>query len=318
MIENLREMFIIAKSRKYPKNTLVSYNSDIKIFFDDIMKKEGCGELEAIKMVDSIFVEKFINDNKQLIKDKEYSKSSLNRKLASLTLFYDWIISMGLLDIKHNPFKGVERFNDTESEEKDSLAIEEVKKLIQCTYEKRRGDKQFEFVSARTRLIIALMTTTGMRIEEILNLQRSFIEPCDDDYIIVIPKEFSKNNKPRRVPLCGIVKKYYDEYLEIRNTIDINSDLLILSNKYKKFTTKDSRSAIKKYVERIGITDRNIGNHSFRHTFRCVLTEKNTNESLLCCIGGWSRKRLGNQSDVYLHDDERLDRVKIEVCKDIL
>ena len=51
MIENLREMFIIAKSRKYPKNTLVSYNSDIKIFFDDIMKKEGCGELEAIKMV---------------------------------------------------------------------------------------------------------------------------------------------------------------------------------------------------------------------------------------------------------------------------
>ena len=43
MIENLREMFIIAKSRKYPKNTLVSYNSDIKIFFDDIMKKTKKG-----------------------------------------------------------------------------------------------------------------------------------------------------------------------------------------------------------------------------------------------------------------------------------
>lgn len=318
MIENIREMFIVAKSRKYPKNTLASYNSDIKIFLENIMKENNCDEVTAIKMVDSIFVEKFVNNNKQLIKEEGYSKSSLNRKLASMTLFYDWIISMGLFDIKHNPFKGVDRFSNTESKEKDSLLIDEVKKLIACTYEKRRGDKDFEFVSARTRFIIALMSTTGMRIEEVLNLQMDFIKPVEDDYMIVIPKEFSKNKKPRRVPLCGIVKKYYHEYLDIRKKIDVDSNLLILSNKYKKFSTKDSRSAIKKYVERMGVTDKNIGNHSFRHTFRSALTEKNANESLICTIGGWSRKRLGNQSDVYLHDDERLDKIKIEICKDIL
>lgn len=318
MNENIREMFIKAKSRRYPKNTIIGYNSDIKIFFDTIMEENNCDETTAIKMVDSIYVENFINYNKQLIRDEEYSKSSLNRKLASLTLFYDWVIKMHILDIKNNPFKGVERFNDTESKQKDSLDIEEIKKVIECTYEKRRGDKQFEFVSARTRFIVALMTTTGMRIEEVLNMKKDFIKPCDDDFIIEIPKTLSKNGRARRVPLCGIVKDYYKEYLNIRNTINIDSDLLILSNKYKKFTTKDSRTAIKKYVERIGITDKNIGNHSFRHTFRCVLTEKNTNEGLLCCIGGWSRKSLGSQSDVYLKDDERLDRIKIEVCKNIL
>lgn len=318
MIEDVRQMFIIAKTRKYPKNTLDSYNSDIKIFFNNIMEDKNVDEITAIKMVDSIFVENFVNNGKQLIKDKKYSKSSLNRKLASLTLFYDWVINMGLFNIKHNPFKGVDRFVDTQSKEKRSLKIEEVKKLIENTYIKRRGDKQFDFVSSRTRFIVALMTTTGMRIEEVLNLKKDFIKPCGNDFIIIIPKEFSKNNKVRRVPLCGVVKKYYSEYLAIRDTIVADSDILILSNKYKKLTTKNSREAIRKYVERIGIEDKNIGNHSFRHTFRSALTEQNVNESLICCIGGWSRKALGNQSDVYLHDDERLDKIKIKVCENIL
>lgn len=318
MLESVREMFIVAKQRKYPANTLKSYNSDIKIFLDNIMIEKKCNEQEAIKSVTPLVVERFINDNKQLIRDNSYSKSSLNRKLASLTLFYDWLIDMELLDIKNNPFKKIDRYADTEPKQKDILSIDEVKEVIKATYIRRNDDRLFYFVSARTRLLVSLMATTGMRIEEVLNIKLGYVEPVGEDYIINIPSSLTKSGEPRRVPLCGIVTRYYKEYLNEREKIKTESDLLILSNKFKKLSTKDSRFAIKKYVERIGISDRNIGNHSFRHIFRSVATEKNTNEGLICCISGWSRKRLGTQSEVYLHDDERLDNIKIEICKNIL
>lgn len=314
-MSNLIEKFIVTKSRKYPKNTLRAYESDVKLFINKVVHEKKISQIEAIKSITPMCVENFINDNEQLIREKKYSRASLNRKLSSLTCFYDFLIDMDI--VEKNPFKSIDRYTNVNSKHKECLSIEEIKKIINETYIKMPFERKFEFSSVRTRLIISIMATTGMRIEEVLQLKLGYIIPIGENFIVQVPKSITKNEQPKRVPICGITKKYYLEYMNIRKKINADNDLLILSNNYKKLSTKDSRESIKKYVNRIGI-EKNIGNHSFRHTFRNVLTEKNTNESLLCCIGGWSRKRLGNQSDVYLHDDERLDNIKIEICKDIL
>lgn len=317
-LQNIKEMFIKAKSRKLSKNTLDNYYSDIKNFLDMIMIENNCSEDEAIKLITPLKVENFINDNESSTGEKSYSKATLNRKIASLTSFYDWLIKMKILEIKENPFKHIDRYSEVESKAKDILYIDEIKKVIESTYKKERIDKNFEFASARTRFIISMMTTTGLRIEEVLNIKFKDIEPVGDDFMVNIPKENSKNKEERRVPICASTKKYYLEYLNERNKLDLDCDLLILSNNKKKLSTKDSRVAIDKYVKRAGIEDKKICNHSFRHTFRSVATSNNVNEALICVIGGWSRKALSNQSNVYLHDDEKLDNIKISICSNIL
>lgn len=318
-VQNIKEMFIKAKARKLSKNTLDNYYSDVKNFLEMIMKENSCSENEAIKMVTPLRIENFINENQSYTGEKGYSKATLNRKIASLTCFYDWLIKMDILEIEKNPFEHIDRYSEVESKVKDILYIDEVKKVIEATYRKERIDKNFEFASARTRFIISMMTTTGLRIEEVLNIKLKDIEQIGDDFMVNIPKEISKNKQERRVPICSLTKKYYFEYLEERNKLVLDdNELLILSNNKKKLSTKDSRVAIDKYVKRADIKDKNIGNHSFRHTFRSVATANNVNEALICIIGGWSRKALSNQSNVYLHDDEGLDKIKIEICSNIL
>lgn len=308
-----KDRFIRSKQRNLTKNTLEGYESDIKTFFNKIIETNKCSELEAIDMVTPEFVEDYVFESQA---SETYSKSSLNRQLASLTSFYDYMIDTLHKVTKKNPFKNIERYEQTESQTRESLSLEDTKKLIAKTYEFSRG-RLHEFSSARARLIIALMTTTGMRIEEVVSIEKSFLEKVGDDYIIAIPKELSKNGQPRRVPICGKTKQYYNEYMIERKSLCCDSKYIILSNNKKKLSKNNSRLAIQKYVKLLGI-EKNIGNHSFRHTFRTVATMKNVNEGLICCIGGWSRKSLGNQSDIYLHDTRELDGIKVEICGGIL
>lgn len=311
-----KDRFIRSKQRNLTKNTLEGYESDIKTFFNKIMESNKCSELEAIDMVTPEFVEDYVFESQT---SETYSKSTLNRQLASLTSFYDYMIDTLHKVTRKNPFKNIERYGETDPQARESLSLEDTKKLLAKTYE-TYGDRLHEFSSARARLIISLMTTTGMRIEEVVSIEDSFLEKVEDDYIIAIPKELSKNGQPRRVPICGKTKQYYYEYLVQKEKLCCScsdSKYLILSNNKKKMTPNNSRLAIQKYVKRLGI-EKNIGNHSFRHTFRTVATMNNANEGLICCIGGWSRKGLRNQSDIYLHDTSELDLTKINICKNIL
>lgn len=311
------ERFIKEISRNAEEATCIGYESDIRLFLEDISKKKSIeDEEELLKSISNDDVEDWIEFREKNENSKEkYSLNTLNRKIISINLFFTYLKeNKGL--ISRNPFNNVSIFdpNKIEKKQKDILTLEEVKKMIAETYIKKSTDRCFYFNSARIRFIIALMVTTGLRISEVLNISLQDIEAVSDGYMININKEKVKNDMDKRVPITGIVVEYYNEYLEERTKLKkiIDKDVLILSSRGKSIDRKITERDIKKYLDRVGI-DKEINNHSYRHIFRTSLTKKNINESLICIIGGWSRKNL-SMSAIYTHDTKDLDKEKMEAC----
>lgn len=317
MAKNYIERFITEVARNAEQSTCAVYEADVRLFLQDIASKKTIhNEVELLKAITNDDVEDWIQYRVNVQNPKEkYALGTINRKIISLNLFFTYLKeNKGL--IEKNPFNNVSIFdpNKIEKKQKDILTLEEVRKIIAETYIKHATDRCFHFNSARIRFIIALMSTTGLRISEVLSITLNDIESVYDGYMINISKEKVKNNLDKRVPITGIVVEYYHEYLAERTKLKniIDSELLILSSRGKSIDRKTTERDIKKYIDRVGI-DKEINNHSYRHIFRTSLTKNNINESLICIIGGWSRKGL-SMSAVYTHDTKDLDGEKMQAC----
>lgn len=317
MITNFKERFIEEQKRTTREATWSSYSSDIKLFLEYMSNiKRINEELELIQSITNDDVEDWLtimSDSKSPADERDpfYELTTLNRKIASLSVFFEYMKeSKGKID--KNPFKNVKPYKNINSERREMLTLDEVKIFIEQTYVINKDDRAREFNSARTRFLTALMCTTGLRINEALSIKFTDIEEKSDAYMINLKAKNVKNHLDKRVPICGITKKYYHEYLAERSKIKHPSDenLVILSSRGKRFDRKASEEQIQKYVQRINV-DKEIVNHSFRHTFRTTLATKGVNETLICLIGGWA---LQGMSAIYIHDSVDLDQKKIEVC----
>lgn len=325
MISNYVERFIIDCSRKSEDNTVLNYKSDILLFLEDIKQIKKIKEYSEEQFFKSInnddiedWMQLVLNDNNTesmtVLQHGSYAPSSINRKISSLRLFFEYLKENKNL-IEKNPFNNVMFCKEKNKKKKDILNLTEIKTVIAETYNKRATDRCFEFNSARIRFVMALMASTGLRISELLSIELQDIEKIDEDnYMINISGDRVKNDIDKRVPICGIVSEYYNEYMCERKKLKtlVDKNILILSNRGKKITRTRTESDIKKFVERAGI-NKTINNHSFRHIFRTSLTKNNVNESLICIIGGWSRAGL-SMSGIYTHDTKDLDTEKINVC----
>ena len=168
------------------------------------------------------------------------------------------------------------------------------------------------------RFILGLLTTTGLRAEELLNITFDMIDTVKFNYMINFKSDMTKRDISKRIPLANFTATLYDEYIECRNKINISNDkvknLVLISSQNKKISTRQLSRMIKRYVNKTNI-DKEITTHSFRDTFRTTLTFNNVNENLIRLIGGWSQ--LDKVSSIYNRDGKEHDDIKIKVC-DIL
>lgn len=319
MNNNYVKRFIMEVSRNAEDSTCNSYENDVKYFLCDMAQYKNIhidNELELIQSITNNDVEDWIQYRTKLADDsKHYALSTMNRKIVSLNLFFKYIKDNKNL-IEQNPFANVSLYDLSKRTVLDTnvLILDDIKKMIDETYIKQVGERCFEFNSARTRFVIALMCTTGLRISEVLSIELDNIEQIDGAYMVNISKDKVKNDINKRVPICGKVVMYYHEYIKERSKLKniIDSNVLIISSRGKIIDRSTTERDIKKYIDRVGI-QKSINNHSCRHIFRTSLTKNNVNESLICIIGGWSRHSLA-MSAIYTHDTIDLDSEKIKVC----
>jgi len=237
----------------------------------------------------SFFVEKFLQktkkDAKELTEDdaKAYladlfdtkSKNTVMLAAASLKFFFKEILKKDFSNVKM-PKK--------DSKLPEVLTKEEVKKMIES------ADNQ------KSRLIISLLYSTGLRVSELVNLKVEDLNVADKSGWV----RRGKGAKDRLFVLSENLAKELQEYLQGKENKYIFS-------KEEPLTTRNIQKIIKGTKTRAGIAKR-VTPHTMRHSFATHLLEQGTDIRLIQTLLGHSSL---STTQVYAHvSSDLLKKIK--------
>jgi len=99
----------------------------------------------------------------------------------------------------------------------------------------------------------------ALRLSELASLN---IAQVNNDILSVV----GKGNKKRKIFLAHATKKAINDWLYIRNSINVNTNALFISKNNNRITTRAIQNIIKKYVISSRLDPKSISTHKLRHT----------------------------------------------------
>jgi len=192
-------------------------------------------------------------------KKKGHAVSSVSRILATLKIFFRYMVGEGYLKkdpsyLIHFP-KGWNRLPDV-------LTIKEIKSLLETPPKKGLG--------LRNRTILELLYASGLRASEITKLKVKEV-----DLQVGYLRTMGKGSKERIVPIPPVTIERIRRYLkEVRpKLVKIKEcEFLFLTRLGDGFTRQGLWKLIKTCARRAGLSKK-ITPHTFRHTFATHLLQ---------------------------------------------
>lgn len=229
------------RARKLSDNTLDAYTRDINRFYS-FLKERG----EEINTIDMVSVMAYVQDLKRIGK----ANSSIARNIVSLRNFYKYLSKKGL--IFENPVEYYE-MPKIDRNLPEILEYEDVEKLLNMP------DNNFKGI--RDKAMLEVMYAAGLKVTELLNL-RIFHVNLKYKYI----KCIGAKNKERIIPIGNFACKCIEEYLKVRDNINLNSlDFLFLNMHGNQMTRQGFWKIIRYYAEEAGI-EKPINTFTLRHS----------------------------------------------------
>ena len=227
-------LIYINNVKNYSQNTIKSYNSDIKHYFENT---ESVGEFSSYL--------KHLNKNK-------YSKTSINRKITSIRTFLSWAVDNNYFN--QNQIKIV---NNLKVEKKlpNVLTASYINRLLDSLPESSEKD-------IRDKAILELMYSSGLRVSEVSNLTLNSINKNNSIRV------FGKGSKERVLPMTKrayVSTKKYIETSRPKFENDKSKNYLFLGVRGGQLSDREIRRIVK---FRTGTFP-----HSIRHTFATHLLE---------------------------------------------
>ena len=227
-------LIYINNVKNYSQNTIKSYNSDIKHYFENT---ESVGEFSSYL--------KHLNKNK-------YSKTSINRKITSIRTFLSWAVDNNYFN--QNQIKIV---NNLKVEKKlpNVLTASYINRLLDNLPESSEKD-------IRDKAILELMYSSGLRVSEVSNLTSNSINKNNSIRVL------GKGSKERVLPMTKrayVSTKKYIETSRPKFENDKSKNYLFLGVRGGQLSDREIRRIVKL---RTGTFP-----HSIRHTFATHLLE---------------------------------------------
>ena len=227
-------LIYINNVKNYSQNTIKSYNSDIKHYFENT---ESIGEFSSYL--------KHLNKNK-------YSKTSINRKITSIRTFLSWAVDNNYFN--QNQIKIV---NNLKVEKKlpNVLTSSYINRLLDNLPESSEKD-------IRDKAILELMYSSGLRVSEVSNLTLNSINKNNSIRVL------GKGSKERVLPMTKrayVSTKKYIETSRPKFENDKSKNYLFLGVRGGQLSDREIRRIVK---FRTGTFP-----HSIRHTFATHLLE---------------------------------------------
>ncbi len=217
--------------------------------------------------------------------DNSLNSVSVQSYIRGLRSFLRWLYDEGYIDVNI-----CDKFKLPKATRKviDVLSDEEIDKLLAAL----SGD---EWLTVRNRLIVALMLDSGLRLNEVVTLQRSCVHLADR-YLIVT----GKGDKQRVVPFGEFTAKTLCEYLSATDSASYTDTLIIKVSEtlcgFEGITQATIKNMFRRLKARAGIP--RLYPHLLRHTFATRYLENGGNIYTLQQILGHTSLEMVKK---YLH-----------------
>ena len=276
-------------------NTIESINTSVKTFSEYLQTKDI--ELNDTT-INNITVQDAFNYRKYLLY-KGYKKSTVNTKIANIKSYFGFLTRHEI--ISKNPFTGFEAMEENDKTIKDILTKEEVIKLIESFGIKLQGERNFEYASKRNKAIIAVLASTGVRIENLLSVTMDRLIKIEEGYKVEYTKAETKGKVDTTIYIVGKNKELLEDYLKVRKDKS-GLNLLFNSVNGKKISRSDMITIINKRVEYLGI-QKHIVSHSFRAFCANMLLSNGVDNLLIKKYMGWREKSNDMLSNIYYRSE---------------
>lgn len=228
----------LEKIKGYSKNTITSYKTDIKKYFEYINTKNK----------NYYEIEKYI----QSLSKSKYAKSTVNRKIVSISSFFNWCINQKKLNIKD-----IKQIKNIKTERK-------LPTILTSNYINNLLDTIPTSTSKeiRDRTIIEILYSSGLRVSELTNLK---VNDLKNNKSL---KVLGKGNKTRILPMTDKSYNYMNLWLskyrsEYKN--EKSENYIFLGVRGGKISDREIQRIVKL---RLGTFP-----HSIRHTFATHLLD---------------------------------------------
>ena len=233
----------LSKEKNYSSNTVIAYKKDVETFQEFCRVKF---ELNNLLKVTYPIIREWIID----LSEKELSPLSINRKISSISKYYDFLIKIN--DLKSSPLKNHKRLK-VQKKLIIPFSEDEVLKVVDVF------SKNFE--GKRNLLIVDMLYSTGVRRDELINIKLNDVL-LDENLVKVL----GKRNKERLVPLVLNLKSRINDYLKFRNEIKSSSSNFFITTKGKKIGPSLVYRVVKNYFSKVS-TKVKTSPHVLRHSF---------------------------------------------------
>lgn len=234
--------------RNASEHTLINYKIDLKEFFDIL--KDKC-----VTSIEYLDIRRFL----AALKAKEYSKSSISRKLACVRSFFKYLSRENI--ITANPAVSI----STPKRDKKLplfLELKEIENLLDAPH----GNAEAEL---RDKAIMELLYGSGIRVGELRGINSE-----DLDLYSGLLKVRGKGKKERIVPVGSYAVNAIERYLQKRRRAKHGAEhALFLNTHGTRLTDRSIRRIILKYARQIAL-NKNVSPHTLRHSFATHMLDR--------------------------------------------
>lgn len=233
-------------------NTLEAYGRDLKRYLTFLEQK---GISDARSVAPQTVVDFLVQ-----IKSEGLSANSMNRALAALRGFYNYLLQERVLE--ESPLTHIE-LAKVWMRLPDTVSREEMNRILS-------GPDNSTPSGLRDRAMLELLYATGLRVSELINLSMNSI-----NWQVGFLAVMGKGGKERVVPVgrtaYDAVRRYVDEarpkFVRSKTT-----EVLFLNRFGRAFTRQGLWKIIVGYAQKAGL-QKNVHPHTFRHSFASHLLE---------------------------------------------
>ena len=255
----IRFLESLQSDKNLSKRTIKAYTCDLKHFSRFFVDQD-------IIAISSENLREYL----QALHGKNLKATSIKRKLATLKVLFQFLENENI--IKKSPTTKLKGKFRIPKRLPRSLTQQEIQKLLlvaskeATTYQMSKNLKKYQ--KLRNKLIIELLFTTGMRIDELTKLDIIDIDTINRTVIIN-----GKGNKERLLYIANSeVLQLIDQYTKCRNQLNSNSSALLLNNRLERLSVHSIGVIFNNLIKKCNF-EKHFTPHCLRHTMATMLVE---------------------------------------------
>jgi integrase/recombinase XerC len=234
------------------------------------------------------------------MKEEGKAANTINLYLSAVKMFYKWL---DYEQISRDVARNVKSLPSEETHIRETLTVEQVKKLIDCCKNNRE------------KLAISLLVTTGIRGNELCNIRISDFAAKNGKVCLYVMGKGRKGLKPDFVVISDSVLDQIKSYIVEYKVIDYLFYSLKDVNKIKPITVRAMRNVVNAVFERAGLKTKNVVMHSLRHTNASLAIQNGVD---IREVSQNLRHKSLATTMLYLHDLDKINNNCADTLTDLI